>query len=268
MKVLLVGPNQEENLSLRYLSSSLKSAGHEVTLAAFNTDKDTDEVLAAAKSAKLVGLSMCFQARADEFLSLAASIKGVGPKAPIVVGGGHHASTEAQSLLQNHPALDAIAVHEAEQTLVEIAECVKGGRDFSSVRGVVHRGKDNKIVFTEKRRIEEDLDRLPFPDRTGPPALLAGVPTAYLMGSRGCLWSCGYCAITTLHRQPKGGAFDNGRLRRLPRRWRSSIEPGGFCSSSSTMTIFSCRMWRPITVGSRHWNSSLDKETSTTSLSS
>lgn len=39
MRVLLVGPDYEENLSIRYLSSSLVNAGHEPVLAAFNSPR-------------------------------------------------------------------------------------------------------------------------------------------------------------------------------------------------------------------------------------
>ena len=37
MRVLLAGPDYEENLSIRYLSGSLIGAGHEPILAAFNS---------------------------------------------------------------------------------------------------------------------------------------------------------------------------------------------------------------------------------------
>jgi hypothetical protein len=42
----------------------------------------------------------------------------------------------------------------------------------------------------------------------------AGVPVAYLLGSRGCIGSCTYCCITTLHRLAPGKCF----RRRSPER--------------------------------------------------
>ena len=60
MRVLLVGPDYEENLSIRYLSSSLLAAGHDTTLAPFNSSADTISVANAARHAEIVGLSMCF----------------------------------------------------------------------------------------------------------------------------------------------------------------------------------------------------------------
>jgi anaerobic magnesium-protoporphyrin IX monomethyl ester cyclase len=206
MRVLLVGPDHESNLSLLYLAASLRAAGHEADLAAFNRRADASAVLRAARSADLVGLSMCFQVRAAEFLDLAAELKAEAPHRPIVAG-GHHASCAAAELLDAYPALDAIVIHEGEQTLVALAEL---GDDLvaraGEVAGVASR-RDGGAVLSPPRPILADLDRLPRPDRSGPARLLCGVPTAYLMGSRGCVSDCDYCCITTLHRLAPGPRF-------------------------------------------------------------
>lgn len=79
MRVLLVGPDREENLSVRYLSASLLAAGFNVELASFNDPDDEPAVADAASGVDIVGLSMCFQARAREFLELARLIRRVNP---------------------------------------------------------------------------------------------------------------------------------------------------------------------------------------------
>ena len=63
------------------------------------------------------------------------------------------------------------------------------------------------IVSTDPREIVSDLDTLPWPDRSGPTRLVVGVPSAYMMGSRGCISSCDYCAISTLHSLAPGKRF-------------------------------------------------------------
>lgn len=206
MRVLLVGPDQESNLSLRYLASSLRAAGHAPVLAPFDTAADAPAVRAAARGTDLVGLSMCFQVRALEFLDLAAALKRDAPGRPIVAG-GHHASCAAAELIAQHPALDAIVVHEGEETLVELANLGDAlAARAGEVQGVVVR-VDGGARFTAPRPALADLDRLPRPDRSGPARLLCGVPTAYLMGSRGCVNDCDYCCITTLHRLAPGPRF-------------------------------------------------------------
>ena len=206
MRVLLVGPEQEENLSLRYLSASLRAAGHEPAIAAFDTAADAPAVLAAAAEADLVGLSMCYQVRAADFLALARDLKQAEGARPVLAG-GHYASCAASDLIERHTQLDVIAVHESERTIAELASLPAWTEtELAKIPGLVFRAR-GKLAKTPPRAAEEDLDRLPWPDRTGPARLMAGVPTAYLMGSRGCLSACDYCCITTMHRMVSGKRF-------------------------------------------------------------
>ena len=206
LRVLLVGPDHESNLSLLYLAASLRAAGHTPDIVRFDGTDDAPRVLAAARRADLVGLSMSFQVRALEFLGLAAALKRAAPNRPVIAG-GHHASCAARELLENHPALDAIVMHEGEETLVELANLgAQLAARACEVRGVAAR-RDGCVHVAPPRPIVADLDRLPRPDRSGPARLLCGVPTAYLMGSRGCVRDCDYCCITTLHRLAPGPRF-------------------------------------------------------------
>ncbi|MBS1859764.1 MAG: cobalamin-dependent protein, partial [Acidobacteria bacterium] len=214
MRILLAGPDHEENLPIRYLSGSLRSAGHDTVLAAFNTGADADAVANAAQDADLVGLSLCFQARAGEFLHLARRIKSCDPGKPVVAG-GHYASCAAEPLLANHPELDAVVIHEGERTLVEIADALPqiNGR-LPEIAGIAYRD-GGRVRFTAPRPTLEDLDALPFPDRRGPVYRIAGVPSSYLLGSRGCYEDCAYCCITTLHRMAPGKRFRQRRVERV-----------------------------------------------------
>ena len=60
MRVLLAGPDFEENLSIRYLASSLQAEGHDPFLAVFNSADDVESVAEQAGDAEIVGLSVCF----------------------------------------------------------------------------------------------------------------------------------------------------------------------------------------------------------------
>lgn len=206
MRVLLVGPDFEENLSIRYLSAALLQAGHQTELVTFNSASDASEVVSAARDADLVGLSMCFQSRAADFLEVARGIKELQSH-KFIVAGGHYASCAAEPLLGNHAALDAVVIHEGEATLVEMADALPGIRShLPNIHGIAYRdGK--QIHFTPARRAVDDLDSMPFPDRRGPVRVIAGVPTSYMMGSRGCYGHCAYCCITTLHRMAPGKRF-------------------------------------------------------------
>lgn len=206
MHVILAGPNYEENLSVRYLSSSLLAAGHTTALATFNSPADTTTVADVAQHADIVGLSMCFQSRAQEFLHLAQLLKQQNPDR-LIVAGGHYASCAAEALLAHHPEIDIIVIHEGERTLVEIADAMPHLQQrLPQIPGIAYRD-GAQVRFTTARRTTDNLDALPFPDRRGPVHVLAGVPTSYMMGSRGCYGSCAYCCITTLHQLAPGKRF-------------------------------------------------------------
>ncbi len=206
MRVLLVGPDLEENLSLRYLASSLRDAGHEPRIAVFEASDDALAVLAAADWADLVGLSLCYQVRAHEFLALARDLKRARPERAVIAG-GHFASCAADDLLARHPELDLIALHECERTIAELASLPAWTEAaLATIPGLVLRGRGG-LRRSPPRAALENLDGLPWPDRTGPARLMAGVPTAYMMGSRGCLSACDYCCISTMHRMVSGKRF-------------------------------------------------------------
>jgi TonB family protein len=212
--ILLVGPDFEENLSIRYLSASLLAAGHQTILATFNSPIDTAAVVNTAQSADLIGLSICFQVRAPEFLALARRLKQAYADKTIVAG-GHYASCAAEPLLANHPELDLIVIHEGERTLVEIASATRTLHNhLPHIAGIAYRGSDD-VRLTAPRPTLEDLDTLPYPDRRGPIHRIAGVPTSYLMGSRGCYSNCAYCCITTLHRLAPGKRFRQRNVDRV-----------------------------------------------------
>jgi len=204
MRVLLVGPDNEDNLSIRYLSSSLRAAGHEAELAAFNSGEDQEAVVRHAAGFDVVGLSMCFQSRALEFLALADALEAAG--CPMIVMGGHYATCEADALVTHHRSIDVIVVHEGEHTLLELAAAGPNKRAWSSIPGVVYFEK-GLVRRTGERRAVEELDSLPVPDRRGAIHLFAGVPTAYLLGSRGCVARCDYCCIVTLHKMAPGKKY-------------------------------------------------------------
>ena len=206
MRVLLAGPDFEENLSIRYLASSLQAKRHEASLAVFNSADDVEAVAEQAGEAEIVGLSLCFQSRAQEFLTLARRIKQLHPE-KLIVAGGHYASCAAQPLLEHHPELDIVVIHEGEQTLLEIvAAAANLNEDLPKITGIAYR-EDDQVRFTPKRRTLDDLDTLPFPERHGRIHTIAGVPTSFLMGSRGCYENCAYCCITTLHNLAPGKKF-------------------------------------------------------------
>lgn len=199
MRVLLAGAELEENLALRYLAAALAQAGHTVTLAGFAAAADTPAVLEAARRAQadLVGMSMTFQFRAQEFGQLARDLRRDG-FAGHITAGGHFPTFAHDEVLRAFPEIDTVVRHEGEETLPALCDALSRGpgpAPLSGVAGLVFRAPGGAIVCNPARPLVADLDGLPFPLRTGAPQLHLGVPAAFLVGSRGCYGHCTFCCI-------------------------------------------------------------------------
>jgi anaerobic magnesium-protoporphyrin IX monomethyl ester cyclase len=211
MHVLLVGPEFEENLSLRYLVAALRQAGHTASLARFDSPEYIEGVVQQARREKpgLIGLSMVFQVRAKEFYDLARALRKAGYPGHITAG-GHFATFAYEPMLKELPELDSVVRQEGEETLVDLAEALQRGaplEELARVPGLVIRGSDGQVVAAPRRRQVDNLDSLPFPARDTPPELHLGVPTAFLVGSRGCYADCEYCCIFSWHEAALGKRY-------------------------------------------------------------
>ena len=208
--IALVGPEVEENLSLRYLAASLADSGYRTEILSFNSERDFSRIVAVIlgeNSPLLVGLSLAFQHRAQDFLALALALRERGYRGHLTAG-GHFATFESEALLQSFPELDSICRFEAERTIVDLAQGLATNGSLDQVAGLALRRGD-EVVFTAPRPLPE-LDQLPRPDRRGEPARCFGHAIMPLVGSRGCYGHCSFCCIAAWHEV--GG---NGRRFRL-----------------------------------------------------
>jgi len=80
MKVLLVGPELEENLGLRYLASALQGAGHEVEVLPFNGPKDLPGLtrIILREAPVMVGLALVAQRRFGDVSQLITRLRQGG----------------------------------------------------------------------------------------------------------------------------------------------------------------------------------------------
>ena len=182
-------------IGLCSLFATLREAGKNTRL--INLSGMSHKKLQAVTSndpPSLIGLSQWTHNR-HETLERARQLRKLFPNACIIIGGGH-ATHRAEQLLTLEPAIDLVALGEAEETLLELVNRLEQGLPYHDVPGLVYRATDGACVRTPARYPIPDLDRLPFPARWLPEALnidLAEQAT-YISTSRGCPAACHFCA--------------------------------------------------------------------------
>ncbi len=203
--VCLVGPEIEENLSLRYLAGALTRVGHTVRIVAFNQPEALAGVAATIlrEEPELVGLSLAFQWRARDFLALAMALREGGYEGHITTG-GHFATFTCDELITDFPELDSVVRQEAEQTIVELVAALDTGRPLSELRGLCLRDAEGKPYRTGDAPLP-DLAGLAWPDRRGEPAACFAHPIAPVVSTRGCYANCTFCCIAAWHEQSLPG---------------------------------------------------------------
>lgn len=201
--VALVGPEIEENLSLRYLASALARAGFRSEILAFNEGARlaglVERIARAEEPPLLVGISMAFQWRAPDMLALAVALREAGYTGHITFG-GHFATFASKEVLRDFPEADSICRQEAEETLVELAQRVAAGASFEDIVGLAVRDAGGTPRINPLRNAPE-LANLAWPDRQGEPAECFGHRIAPLVSTRGCYANCTFCCIAAWHEQ-------------------------------------------------------------------
>ncbi len=205
--IALVGPELEENLSLRYLASSLAAAGFEPAIIPFDSPEQLPGVLSlmldSGEPPALIGLSLAFQRRAKDFFALSLALRERGFTGHITAG-GHFATFACREILRDFPEIDSICRHEAEETVVSLARALDSGSELEPIPGLAYRDPQGNIRLTGLPALP-DLHKLPPPDRRGTPSECLGHRIAPLVASRGCYANCAFCCISAWHEETQPG---------------------------------------------------------------
>jgi radical SAM superfamily enzyme YgiQ (UPF0313 family) len=208
-RVLLVGFQEQDNLGLRYLASSLRAAGHDARIESFGADAEPLVRIARRYQPDIIGFSLIFQFMAPDFAKVIETLCAAGVSAHLTMG-GHYASFAPETLLQLMPQLDSVVRFEGEQTIVALASAIVTGAPLTGIRGIAWRG-DERVHIVEGPA-PAALDSLPWPERGDIDYLSQALPTASVLASRGCPWKCSFCSIITFY-EANG---TKGRRRRDP----------------------------------------------------
>jgi radical SAM superfamily enzyme YgiQ (UPF0313 family) len=198
-------PGATEPLGLLYIASFLKKGGHEVWVidSIFSSTEDTIRFI-RDKDPGILGVTIISFSweRAKVFLS---EIKHNFPGLLTIVGGPFPTAWQ-EKCLQESPHIDFACIGEGEHIMRQLCGCLENGGEPGKIKGLIWRDKSGTVIKNEYAPLLEDLDELPFPQRSlvdmGRYSPSIGfykrLPNATIVGSRGCSHSCLFCHTQTL----------------------------------------------------------------------
>ncbi|HLK08462.1 MAG TPA: cobalamin-dependent protein, partial [Candidatus Angelobacter sp.] len=200
--VMLIGFQEQTNLGLGYLASTLRSHGYRAEILDF--EQPREEILRAAQEMNpvVIGFSLIFQFYVQQFEELASYLRRNGIACHFTMG-GHYPSLSYQQALELVPAVDSAVLFEGELTLLELVDRISLGQEWRRIDGIAYR-QESQAVANALRALVRDLDDLPYPDRDQRPMSLLGRRVAPMLASRGCIRTCSFCSIHVFYRTAPG----------------------------------------------------------------
>jgi anaerobic magnesium-protoporphyrin IX monomethyl ester cyclase len=217
MKILFIY-NGAEHLGLEYLSSFLKSRGHETDLLfdpqvfspeqfVFN-NRAMDRFFSLDKKIieKAVFMKpdiIAFSAFTSNYRWCLKIAEGIKKRSSItIVFGGVHTTAATDRVLEND-FIDYAVIGEGEYAMLDLIDCIENNTSRSEMLNIPNlcMKHEGQIVINAPRPYIDELDSLPFPDKQ---LFYDKVPmfeeTYLALSSRGCPYNCTYCSNTMYHK--------------------------------------------------------------------
>jgi radical SAM superfamily enzyme YgiQ (UPF0313 family) len=153
-----------------------------------------------------------------EVFNLAKRFKEYNPSLKVIVGGIHPTFYPEEIFDERNCPIDFAIIGEGEITLFELSKSILEKRkNYLGIKGIAYQDKKlNKIVKTEVRPVEDNLDRISFPAynlidmdyyTNASPYAIRGcfLRSMYLVATRGCPSQCTFCVAKKLRQYNGGG---------------------------------------------------------------
>jgi len=131
-------------------------------------------------------------------VKIAEAVKDTTDSFVILVG--THVSALPNETLKMNKKIDAVASHEYDYTILEVAKNLESGKNLSRVKGITYR-KNKKIIQNPNRPFIDDLNKIPFISSVYKRHLeiedyfyAANLhPVITILSGRGCIFRCSFC---------------------------------------------------------------------------
>lgn len=186
-------------LGLLYIGAVLKEAGHQVdVLDGYFVNIEDITSLIQQEGYEIIGVSS-YTAGWENDKKAITLLKERFPE-KFIVTGGPHPTVWNENCLRECRALDVVVCGEGEYIMRGLVAALKSGGSLEKIAGIIWR-RGGEIRVNSPRLYVEDLDELPFPDRSlvdlhryiPTISVYKRLPSTTVIASRGCPYSCIFC---------------------------------------------------------------------------
>ena len=147
---------------------------------------------------------------------VAGQVKNFRSETATVIG-GLHASALPGETLHEFQHFDYLAFGEGEMTLLELSRALESGTSPKGLAGLAWRENGGRVELGPPRPFIDNLDALPFPDRSlvpvtkyrPDPGNYFQLPSTGILFSRGCPFSCAYCSKAVFQQRLRYRGVEN-----------------------------------------------------------
>jgi len=192
-------------LTLAYLKTQVKDIAETLVLDPGPAKMSHTQTLQAVKDFKpdVMIMSVTTPTFNNDCNWFAKEIKEIFPD--IIIGAvGIHVMSLPKESLQNARSLDFVFISEAEAVIKKLAQNLLNKGRLSEVKGIGYKDLEGKIIINERVEFNENLDDYGMPDWSdidfqNYKLPIKDRPFSLISFSRGCPYSCSYCAARTYY---------------------------------------------------------------------
>lgn len=209
-------------LGLAYIAGALEAAGHKVQVIdavgegpkqhtryfkGYMMGLSLEQIVERIPSdADAIGISVIFTHEWPMAVRMIEMIKRRLPTIPVIVGGEHGTAMPEFSLMTSQ--VDVMVLGEGEETIVELVDALRDGRDLATVPGIAYRRGDS-VQMNRRRTRRADIDDVAWPawqhfkiETYSQQHYVGGMFTGDLsmpiLATRGCPYQCTYCSSVNM----------------------------------------------------------------------